>query len=237
MSYTKTVWLETSMSTADKLTALGNLEGMYGEATGYIDAITHSEIYYNESTCDGKYFTSVNDGSGSGLIAKYLDGYTAEEIIAAGSPSGAIAMWSGSEASIPSGWVLCNGLNGTPDLRDRFVVGAGSHYARNDTGGSDTVTTTGTVTIAGHSLTAAETPLHTHGSITDYYPYVSGDYAPLSGSESPPKTIGSVQDNLAHTGYTGSGDAHTHSATWDGTDDQDTRPPYYALCFIMVASA
>jgi hypothetical protein len=37
-------------------------------------------------------------------------------------PSGTIAMWKGSIATIPSGWVLCNGANGTPDLRDRFVA-------------------------------------------------------------------------------------------------------------------
>lgn len=66
-------------------------------------------------------------------------------------PSGGIIMWSGSIASIPSGWFLCDGTNGTPDLRDRFVVGAGSTYAVNATGGVDTVT-----------LTAAQTPAHTH---------------------------------------------------------------------------
>lgn len=232
MTYTKTTWLETSMSAAQKLTALDNLEGMYGEATGYIDAITHSERYYSEATCDDKYFTAANDGSGSGLIAKYLDGYTAEEIIAAGSPSGAIAMWSGSEASIPSGWLLCNGLNGTPDLRDRFVVGAGSHYVRNDTGGADTVTTTGTVTIAGHALTASEIPKHTHGSIVDYYPY---NFMYTSYAAGGANYVNSIADNTSYTEYAGPGDAHTHSAAWDGTDDQDKRPPFYAICFIMVA--
>jgi hypothetical protein len=233
MSYTKTTWLETSMSTTQKMTALDNLEGMYGEAVSYIDGITHSERYYDETTCDSMYFTSANDGSGSGLIAKYLDGYTAEEIMAAGSPPGVIAMWSGSEASIPSGWVLCNGLNSTPDLRDRFVVAAGSHYARNDTGGANTLTTSGTVTVAGHSLTASEIPKHTHGSITDYYPtnfiYTSETAGSLHYAHS-------IADNTNYTEYAGSGSAHTHSASWDGTDDQEKRPPFYALCFIMVAA-
>lgn len=53
-------------------------------------------------------------------------------------PSGAIILWSGSIASIPSGFVLCNGSNSTPDLRNFFVVGAGSTYAVNDTGGATT---------------------------------------------------------------------------------------------------
>ena len=51
-------------------------------------------------------------------------------------PAGGIIMWSGSTASIPSGWAICDGNNGTPDLRDRFVVGAGSTYGVNATGGS-----------------------------------------------------------------------------------------------------
>jgi microcystin-dependent protein len=66
-------------------------------------------------------------------------------------PSGIILLWSGSTASIPSGWVLCNGSNSTPDLRDRFVVGAGSTYAVNATGGANTVT-----------LDATMIPAHTH---------------------------------------------------------------------------
>lgn len=50
--------------------------------------------------------------------------------VGSGVPSGVILMWSGSIASIPSGWQLCDGTNGTPDLRDKFVVGA-----RQDQGG------------------------------------------------------------------------------------------------------
>ena len=50
-------------------------------------------------------------------------------------PSGAIIMWSGSIGSIPAGYYICDGNNGTPDLRDRFVVGAGNTYAVGNTGG------------------------------------------------------------------------------------------------------
>ena len=50
-------------------------------------------------------------------------------------PAGGIIMWSGSIGAIPTGYYLCNGSNGTPDLRDRFVVGAGSTYAVGNTGG------------------------------------------------------------------------------------------------------
>ena len=49
---------------------------------------------------------------------------------------GTITQWSGSIISIPSGWSLCDGTLGTPDLRDKFVVGAGATYSVDDTGGS-----------------------------------------------------------------------------------------------------
>jgi hypothetical protein len=70
-------------------------------------------------------------------------------------PSGGILLWSGSIGSIPAGYVLCNGNNSTPDLRDRFIVGAGSTYAVDATGGSadatlPTHTHTATVTDPGH---------------------------------------------------------------------------------------
>ena len=66
-------------------------------------------------------------------------------------PHGLIAMWSGVFDEIPSGWALCDGNNGTPDLRDRFIVGAGAKYSVGDVGGSDSVT-----------LTANQMPRHNH---------------------------------------------------------------------------
>jgi microcystin-dependent protein len=66
-------------------------------------------------------------------------------------PAGVILMWSGSVASIPSGWYLCNGANGTPNLLDRFVIAAGSGYAVGATGGATTA-----------SLIEANLPSHTH---------------------------------------------------------------------------
>ena len=51
-------------------------------------------------------------------------------------PSGVIVMWSGSVASIPAGWALCNGASGTPDLRDRFIIGVGSTYSPGQVGGA-----------------------------------------------------------------------------------------------------
>lgn len=81
-------------------------------------------------------------------------------------PSGIIAMWSGASNAIPTGWVLCNGQNGTPDLRNRFIVGAGSSYSVGNTGGSDTVSlNTNQIPAHSHgfSLSAVSAGAHTHG--------------------------------------------------------------------------
>jgi len=53
---------------------------------------------------------------------------------------GFIVMWAGDIADIPAGWHLCNGTLGTPDLRNKFIVGAGSTYVPGDTGGQDSQT-------------------------------------------------------------------------------------------------
>ena len=82
-------------------------------------------------------------------------------------PSGIIAMWSGASNAIPTGWVLCNGQNGTPDLRNRFIVGAGSSYSVGNTGGSDTVSlNTNQIPAHSHgfSLSAASAGAHTHSN-------------------------------------------------------------------------
>lgn len=62
---------------------------------------------------------------------------------------GMIVMWSGAIADIPSGWALCDGANGTPDLRGRFVLGAGGNYAKGDTGGTESVTKSHTHSYSG----------------------------------------------------------------------------------------
>lgn len=67
-------------------------------------------------------------------------------------PIGGIIIWSGSENNIPNNWHLCDGTNGTPDLRGRFVIGAGGSYDVGATGGESE-----------HTLTVDEMPSHNHG--------------------------------------------------------------------------
>lgn len=113
--------------------------------------------------CDGN---NVVKGSSIASV-EYVQSFVQTSIQTA-LPAGVITMWSGSIASIPSGWVLCNGSNGTPDLRDRFVVGAGSTYAVGATGGANTVTLTTnnlpshTHSISGSGTTSGQSADHSH---------------------------------------------------------------------------
>lgn len=82
-------------------------------------------------------------------------------------PVGGIIMWSGAANNVPDGWALCDGKNGTPDLRDKFIVGAGNAYRPGDAGGAVTVRlTTNELPAHTHSVTgtAASAGNHTHGN-------------------------------------------------------------------------
>jgi len=130
-------------------------------------------------------------------------------------PTGVIVMWSGSIGSIPSGWLLCNGSNGTPDLRNRFVVGAGSTYAVDATGGSaDAIVVTHT-----HAITD---PGHAHS-------YTAGSYQDQRGGGS---STTDVQPTTTNTASNTTGISINNAGT-SGTNAN--LPPYYALAYIMKA--
>lgn len=88
--------------------------------------------------------------------------------LAGSTPSGVITMWYGTIATIPTGWVLCNGSNGTPDMRNRFPIGSSGDgsgsYPKGATGGATSVTHNHSVSVLNHTLTVSEIPKHSHGS-------------------------------------------------------------------------
>ena len=126
-------------------------------------------------------------------------------------PTGVIVMWSGTTSNIPSGWVLCDGQNSTPDLRDRFIVGAGSTYNAAATGGS---TSTGS-----HTLTVAELPAHSHT-----FSYTAPNQQTPAAPHNLANNVGSAGTVNTGTNNTGDGAAHTHA---------NSLPPYLALAYIM----
>ncbi|MBA7704317.1 hypothetical protein ES703_113122 [subsurface metagenome] len=77
-------------------------------------------------------------------------------------PTGIIVLWYGSIVSIPDGWILCDGTGGSPDLQDKFIVGAGNTYAVDDTGGN--VNHTHAFTGDGHQHTLGGGPVIATGT-------------------------------------------------------------------------
>jgi hypothetical protein len=140
-------------------------------------------------------------------------------------PSGAILLWSGSIGSIPAGYVLCNGNNSTPDLRDRFIVGAGSTYAVDATGGSaDATLPTHTHTATSTSVVTDPGHVHQHGVGGVGGGFSNGVYQ-NQPSISPYNTLSKV------TGVTVATTTTNANAGTSGTNAN--LPPYYALCYIM----
>lgn len=160
-------------------------------------------------------------------------------VLANSVPSGFIGMWSGTIATIPSGWYLCNGSNGTPDLRDKFIVGASSDetsIAKTNITGSLTQTGGSKDAIAvSHSHTATSTssvtdPGHTHTSPSNGAPNGGGAGAAFTAGmgNTPGQTTLS-----SGTGISVSTSTTVASAGSSGTNAN--LPPYFALAFIQKA--
>jgi hypothetical protein len=130
-------------------------------------------------------------------------------------PKGGIIMWAGAVAAIPTGWALCDGTNGTPNLRDKFVIGAGSTYAVAATGGSN----------AAHSHTVAVT-VDATGIWTAEESHSVIENMVASGSDPNVNTIAYIYNHasqdLSHN-HTASGSSGTGSSM----------PAYYALAYIQ----
>lgn len=199
----------------------------------------HDTVHYTKTSSDATFWHSGNDGPESGCDADLLyhpvSNKHASDLLGAAVPSGLIIMWSGSQ--VPSGWALCDGSNGTPDLRGRFVIGAGGTLTPGQTGRPSPEGTqiyqikpTASVTIAGHSLTV-EQIAHSHSLQDAAATSVSG----CSGtSTSRAYSLATITRNTAYScgNAQGNADPHSHNATFTG-NDCDVRPPYYTLAFIM----
>ena len=120
-----------------------------------------------------------------------------------GVPSGSILLWRGSVPTIPYGWALCDGNNGTPDLRDRFIVGAGGTYSPGNTGGENSVI-----------LTVDQLAAHNHK-------------LPRSASAS---SIISIQQSSQNGTFD---QDLNYVSTVGNNQPHENRPPYYSLAYIM----
>lgn len=146
-------------------------------------------------------------------------------------PPGSILPWRGNLADMPEGFALCDGSNGTPDLRDRFIVGAGNEYNLNDTGGEKEVL-----------LEAEQTASHFHyfgwnssnntGYFLSFGNSQSRQFPPLPPLVHAQKWNGSNGGNWSQS-RTGENLATSLAVGVDATKPHENRPPYYALYYIM----
>ena len=200
---TDTVWIDASTTSVANANNVGtNLNST--DADQFVTFVETSSgnnpirvdagIKYNPST--NRLTAGSFAGDGSALTNLTVDGFV----------SGMIILWSGAADAIPTGFVLCDGNNSTPNLSGRFVVGydaSNSDYDVNDTGGSESVT-----------LTLNQIPAHTHNinlAVRSFYQEPRNFGVGTDGSA----------NNSEDTGSAGGGQSH------------ENRPPYYALCYIM----
>lgn len=214
-------------------------------------AYDNSQVYVNYLYVDDKLNQKVDKTAEISLIGDVTGNANFDEsgnisiqtTIKNGVPTGIISMWSGSISSIPAGWALCDGTKGTPDLRNRFIIGAST-----DVGGVSNTAVTGANTklggskdaiVVSHTHTQAA---HSHGGSTSWL----GDHAHNyqwtvnSAQLAPGASWYSLPYQQFATSFAG---GHNHSISTDSqqpaissagqSGTNANLPPYYALAYIM----
>lgn len=234
-----TVGQITNLSSANAIISSGNVSGVVGVNNTFISANVANSIATTKLASDKT--TSIATTAFVHSVA----------------PTGIIVMWNSTAATIPTGWQLCNGSNGTPDLRGQFIVGAGGAYNPADTGGTASVTLDGsqmpqhnhamsgslsTTSAGGHSHTISD-PGHAHsekasgyasngqGGGGDASQKLSNLLSTTTGTAVTGISVNSVVDH-AHS-VTLSGNTGSTGGSGGSTQPHENRPPYYALCYIQ----
>lgn len=226
-------------------TIVDTLNGTSGTVAPDLSTLTMNGVNVTATaadlnTLDGVTATTDELNTLDGVTATTAEINTLDGVDTSGTgfgfvPSNGIIMWHGAIADIPTGWFLCDGSNSTPDLRNRFVVGAGSDYAVDATGGSDSVT-----------LTTANLPAHTHSSgtlggttnTTGAHSHTHGRAGPVGGGG-----YGERFGSYIQTSTTSVNGAHSHTvdvnsgSTGSAGSGEEINivPKYYALAYIMKA--
>lgn len=136
---------------------------------------------------------------------------------------GGITLFAGEISAIPAGWQLCDGTNGTPDLRNKFIIGAGNLYEVGATGGFKDQD----VIQHSHSGSTSTIPNHQHSVFTSSGTTGTNGYMGADG----------FRDSGVSLGSAGS---HSHSVTVNDVTGEDgtnkNLPPYFALSYIQQIS-
>ena len=199
-----------NQSTTSALDFIKNKPAVYGNS----DVDTH----LNQSNPNSGHVLSWNGSDYQWVAQSGGGGGSGGGNVAVGS----VMIWSGAANSIPTGWQLCDGTNGSPDLRDKFVVGAGSTYAVDATGGSaDAV-----VVSHNHGITD---PGHDHDVevVTDSGSGNNSNVDQNSNNSNGVTDSTGIQSNTTGITINNEGVSGTNA----------NLPPYYALCYIYCTAA
>lgn len=194
-----------------------------GNAQAKADAAEAAAETYADSN-----FTTPQEAADSAPVQS-VNGKTGD-VSVEGIPSGVITMWSGSVSSVPSGWTLCDGTGPTPDLRDRFIAGAGGQYNVGETGGADSVSLSeGQIPSHIHTGSTNTAGQHSHGS-------GDGDFAVKNSSQDFAFATSASNRGTGTVSTTADAGSHSHSVSIDaagGDQSHENRPQYYSMAFIM----
>lgn len=165
-------------------------------------------------------------------------------------PVGGIIMWSAALGGLPSNWQICDGTNGTVDLRNKFVAGAGSTYGVGDTGGSITSSWSHTHSLSGttgtdgghtHTFTVSAEAAHQHQLESDDYvgsSTTNNEGSQVDGSHYHKFSLQAASHTHTNrNGATSSAGSHSHTVSRtsnsSGSGSLNILPPYYALAYIQ----
>merc|ERR1712130_194264 len=148
-------------------------------------------------------------------------------------PQNSIVIWSEC-SNVPNGWKLCDGTQGTPDLRGKFVIGADDEtFIFGQSGGnsehSHVISTS--ATVLGHALSVSQMPPHNHNNgAWQYLLRITGSATGNNHDGGNEPDIITAQPIVSQ----GGGQPHSHGITVSSSaDDANHLPPYYVMCYIM----
>lgn len=219
---------------ASSLTAVAKLSNVSG-ASNPITAIDYDGSLMSHDS----FMQIVSPVSGLNKTpSSYNNDYILSKVTE--EPVGTVKMWYGADSAVPRGYAICNGSNGTPDLRDKFVIGAGGALAVGNTGGSNTKTHSGSTSSAGshtHTGNTNSAGSHSHSGTALAAPVSMSVDADGAAYPSPPSHTHELSINSSgshsHTVNTNETGSHNHTFT---IASYDVRPAFVALFFIMKIS-
>ena len=200
-----------------------------------INATSHITTTATITALDLTATNNVSVGSSVTAGSFYGDGSNLTGIEAF--VKGMIILWYGNTNNVPTGFALCDGTNDTPDLRDKFVVGAGSEYTPGDTGGSANATlvshshtTNSTIEESSSSAKSLTGSVRRIGEGYRAQGFTTGIFTKVNDGNN---NITGSSSNSPVAGFTFDG-THRHGTDTQGSSATNANlPPYHALCYIM----